>query len=68
MLSFHGNLGAAIQYTQLTTLSQGNKYRPILHVLRELILDILLRFRFLREPRNVRSDTRHESRRPHFAR
>jgi len=50
MLSFHGNLGAAIQYTQPTTTSQGDKYRPILYVLRELILDILLRFRFLREP------------------
>jgi hypothetical protein len=54
MLSFHGNLGAAIQYIQLTTISQGNQYGPILHVLRELILDLFLRFGFLREP------TKHE--------
>jgi hypothetical protein len=63
MLSFHGNLGAAIQYIQLTTISQGNQYGPILYVLRELILDLFLRFGFLRdEKRKIRSNTHHEGR------
>ena len=49
MLRFHGNLGAAIQHIQLTAISQENQYGPILYVLRKLILDLFLRFGFLRD-------------------